>query len=300
MNNQQSTINNQQLTKEQIALLPTEEDITFYEEHGWYISPKVIPDEIIDRAIEGSEKFYHGERDRTLPVSNGYSNWQPEDGDIVRNNEFVSLQKKELRLLALQPIIGAIAAKLSRSNTIRLLDDQLVYKPPKSINSTVGWHCDRAYWATCSSDKLLTAWIPFHDCDEARGPLVVIDRSHKWPGLEHFRFFNNPDLTDLENKLRQEGKEVKKVPITIEKGQLSFHNCWTIHGSYPNKSDRFRLALAVHLQDGNNHYRPYRNQQGKEIHMFDEQLCRKLPNGDPDFSDSTVFPIVWSTDTKLS
>ena len=100
-------------------LLPTAEDVAFYDEHGWYISKKIIPDEIIDLAIAGSEKFYRGERDGTLPVATGYSNWNPGDGDIIRNNEFVSLQKTELAQLALQPIIGAIAARLARTKQIR-------------------------------------------------------------------------------------------------------------------------------------------------------------------------------------
>ena len=274
-------------------LLPTAEDVTFYEEHGWYISKKIIPDEIIDQAIYGSERFYRGERDGTLPVNSGYSDWKPEDGDTVRNNEFVSLQNKELRELALLPIIGKIAARLARTEEIRLLDDQLVYKPPQTHNST-GWHCDQAYWSTCSSQKLLTAWIPFHDVDETRGPLVVIDRSHKWSGLENMRFFNDSNLDNLAHQLPTAKKEIVKVPMVMKKGQVSFHNCWTIHGSYPNRSDKFRLALAAHLQDKDNHYRPFTNKQGKEIHIFDEQLCRKLPNGDPDFSDPAVFPMLWS------
>ena len=283
-----------QITAKDWDLLPSESDIAFYEEHGWYISKKIIPDAIIDLAIAGSKKFYRGERDGTLPVKTGYSNWQPEDGNIVRNNEFVSLQKNELAQLALQPIIGAIAAKLARTDEIRLLDDQLVYKPPKSKKSTVGWHCDQAYWSTCSSQKLLTAWIPFHDIDESRGPLVVIDRSHKWAGLENMRFFNDPNLDNLANQLPTTKKEIVKVPMVMKKGQVSFHNCWTIHGSYPNRSDKYRLALAAHLQDGDNHYRPFTNKQGREIHIFDEQICRKLPNGDPDFSDPAVFPVLWS------
>lgn len=36
---------------EQAALLPTEKDVAFYEEHGWYISKKIIPDEVLDEAI---------------------------------------------------------------------------------------------------------------------------------------------------------------------------------------------------------------------------------------------------------
>jgi ectoine hydroxylase-related dioxygenase (phytanoyl-CoA dioxygenase family) len=286
------------LTQEQQALLPTEKDVCFYEEHGWYISPPVISEAVIDQAIAGSQAFYEGVRDTVLPVATGYSNWQPEDGDIVRNNEFVSLQKTELKQLALQPIIGAIAARLARTSEIRILDDQLVYKPParagQTVSSAVGWHSDRAYWSTCSSDNLLTAWIPFHDCDEERSPLVVLDRSHRWSGLQSMRHFNNPNLGELMDKLQTEGKQVVKVPMTLKKGQVSFHHCWTIHGSYPNRSQNHRQALAVHLQDRDNHYRPYTNPQSKEIHIFDEQLCRKLPNGDPDFSDPQVFPVIWA------
>jgi hypothetical protein len=28
--------------------------------------------------------------------------------------------------------------------------------------------------------------------------------------------------------------------------------------------------------------------------MFDERLCRRLPNGDPDFADPSVMPVIWS------
>ncbi len=284
------------MNKEDLALLPTEEDITFYEEHGWYISQKIIPDKIIDKAIYGSERFYRGERDGKVPVNSGYSNWKPEDGDTIRNNEFVSLQNIELRELALQPIIGAIAARLAKTNEIRLLDDQLVYKPPRDVSArtTVGWHCDHAYWATCNSHKLLTAWIPFHDIDESRGPLVVIDYSHKWSGLENMRYFNNPDLNHFTQQFPTVQTDIVKIPMSMKKGQVSFHNCWTIHGSYPNRSDNFRLSLAVHLQDQENFYHPYTDKKGKEIHIVDEKLCRKLADGSPDFSDPEIFPVLWS------
>jgi ectoine hydroxylase-related dioxygenase (phytanoyl-CoA dioxygenase family) len=292
-----NNILSQILSEEQLALLPTEEDVAFYEEHGWYISKKVLSDEIIDEAIRGSERFYGGERDSQLPISSGFTDWKPEDGyDVVRNNEFVSLQNRELGQLALQPILGAIAARLARTEQIRLLDDQLVYKPPQDKNgkSAVGWHADRAYWGTCSSNNLLTAWIPFHDCDESRGPLVMLDGSHKWSGIEDTRFFNNPNLEDMAEKFRSCGRQIVKVPMTLKKGQVSFHHCWTVHGSYPNYSQSFRLALAVHLQDAANHYRPFWNKKGEPINIIDESVCRKLPNGDPDFSDPAAFPIVWS------
>ena len=30
------------------------------------------------------------------------------------------------------------------------------------------------------------------------------------------------------------------------------------------------------------------------FHIFDETLCRKLPNGNPNFSEPEMFPTVWA------
>jgi ectoine hydroxylase-related dioxygenase (phytanoyl-CoA dioxygenase family) len=286
------------LSDEQRALLPSDADVATFEAQGYYVSKEgVIPDWLIEKALQGSERYYRGERDAKLPVENGYSNTLPIDDKTPRNNEFVSLQINELQDLALYPLIGAIAARLTRSAAIRLLDDQLIWKPSdqaNAANTITGWHADRAYWGTCSSDKLTTAWIPLHDVELARSPLVVMAGSHLWSGLQDMRHFNHKNLTDLQAKLREEGKQVDVVPMTLKKGQVSFHHGWTMHASYPNVSGKPRLSLAVHLQDGDNRYRPYCNAQGRDVHMFDEQLCRKLPNGDPDFSDPAVFPVIWS------
>lgn len=128
------------------------------------------------------------------------------------------------------------AMRLARTKRIRLLDDQLAYKPPQDKNGkcAVGWHADLAYWSTCSLDNLLTAWITFHDCDKSRGLPVVLDGSHKWSSIKGTLFFNNNNLEDMKQKFRQPGRQVVKVPITLKNGQVSFQYSWTIHGSYPN------------------------------------------------------------------
>ncbi|MDZ4874002.1 MAG: hypothetical protein CLLPBCKN_003398 [Chroococcidiopsis cubana SAG 39.79] len=286
------------LTPEQIALLPTEDDIAFYEEHGWYISKKVLADEAIDAAILGSEQFYRGERDGSLPyATTGYSDWKPGDSDAVRNNQHVSCRKKELRQLMLHPIIGAIAARLARTKQIRLFEDTLVYKAPATRDSegVVGWHTDYSYSSNCTSNKMLSAWIPFHEVEPDRAPLVVIDGSHKWSNTDHLRCFNHQDLKEIEQKFVQSGQDIIEVPIIIQKGQISFHHCRIIHGSYSNHSNLRRLAFALYLQDGDNCYQPFWN-NGIQIHHFLDSVCRRLPNGYPDYSDPDVFPTIWSAE----
>lgn len=276
---------------------PDDDDVAFYAEHGWWIGPKVFSDDFIDAAVEAAARFYRS-RDRTLPFADGYSNWTEGDGfDVVRNNEFVSLQSDDLRAVACQPVIGAMAARLARTAGVRLLDDQLVYKPPGEtrVSTAIGWHADHAYWGTCSSQRLLTAWIPFGDVDEKSGTLTVLDGSHRWPDTRHARFFNDADLDAIEQWFAADGRTVTRVPLRLRKGQISFHHGWTLHASFPNTSQGVRLALAVHLQDLDNRYQPALTEDGRPIRMFDESLCRVQPTGEPDFADPDVFPTVWPT-----
>ena len=74
-------------------------------------------DEVIDEAVRGAERHFAGERDATLPVESGFADWKPGDPDAIKNSEFVTLQNAQIRALALQPIVGAIAARLTGSDT---------------------------------------------------------------------------------------------------------------------------------------------------------------------------------------
>lgn len=285
------------LSERQLELLPTEEDIKFYEEHGWYVTSPILAEEVIDRAIAGSQRYFRGERDFQLPTQTGFVDCQTDEASFLRNNEFVCLQNRELQRLGFETIIAAIAAQLARTTEIRLFADSLLCKMPTSQEESqglVGWHTDKSYWPTCSSERLLTAWIPLQDCDRSLGPLVILDRSHQWPECHNMKSFYKNNLAEFENQVRTQGREFKKVYMTLKKGQISFHNCNLIHGSYPNHSKNPRLALALHLQDRDNCYQKLLNEQGEAIHIGYDNLCCKLPNGNPDYGDPAIFPVLWS------
>jgi hypothetical protein len=283
------------LTPEQYELLPSADDVAFYREHGYYISQKILPHELIDQAVRGSERHFAGQRDIALPIRGGFADWKPGDSDGVRNCEYVALQNREIRRLIEYPLIGAIAARLAGTPAIRLFDDQLIQKPPTphSTTSVVGWHTDRAYWMTCTSEEMLTAWIPFHDCPAEMGPLVIIDGSHKWKATGSTRTFNNQDLSELERRFSAEHGPIKRVPIILERGQVSFHNCLSIHASDVNVSKSPRLCLALHMQDDSNRYRVVLNDKGVPWQLANDRMCRTAPDGTPDYADPAVFPTLW-------
>lgn len=280
------------------AVLPREEEIASYEARGWYRSRHVVPYALLEEVRTAIEAHQMGHRDRVLPGKANFSDWKPGDGDGVRNNEFCSLQNDTIRQLAVLPAIGAIAARLARSPAMRIFDDQAVHKPPardSASTAAVGWHTDHSYWSTCTSDRMLTAWIPLDDATEEMGTLWVVDGSHLWPESEHVRGFNDPDLSSIEARIGRKIPASIVSPMTLEKGQVSFHHMRALHGSGPNRAQKPRVALAVHMQDDANHHRPYATAAGVQVVLPHDQLCRRNEAGLPDYRDPAVFPQIWPT-----
>lgn len=275
------------------AAVPSQEDVEFYLEHGWWVSPPIIPDDVLDAAQLGADRHYAGERDHSLLIQGGYLDWRPEHGNVVRLNDYVSLQNDDLRELVLLPLLAMVAARLAGTESIRLFHDQLICKPP-DIESAVGWHVDAAYWQTCSSRDMLTAWIPFQDCSPDMGGLSFVDRSHRRTDTEWMKTFNEHDLRALEQSISANGDAVQKISPRFMRGQVSFHHCRTIHGSEVNRGGRDRLALALHFQDQDNHYVGHTDADGRQTVHINDLLCRKDPDGNPDYSDPAICPVLWS------
>ena len=291
------------LTDEQLALLPTPEDVEHYEEHGWWVSPRIFSDDDIAEALRGVERQYAGERDWDPPATlASYLDWSPEKGDRgLRMNNYIALQQRGIRALALAPLLGATAARLARTSEVRLFNSTLVYKPPhvEGDQVKVGWHVDRAYWQTSTSENMLTAWIAFHDCDERMGTITMLDGSHRWPSeplvdeLRTGRTFVCDDIDALERRLESLGLPIRKVPIEVRKGQVSFHHCKTFHGSGVNRTDGPRISMTVHMQDAENRYRAAYDAAGKPFEYRNDKVCRKLPSGEPDYADPEICPVIW-------
>lgn len=279
------------LTDEQTALLPTEDDVRFYREHGYYLSKPIFTDEEIAAAVRGSERYYALDLDDPEVPALATVRPQRTPGPGLRKNDYASFFSRDLGHLVRHPLLGAIAARLAETEEIRLWHDQLLYKPPQDPErkANVGWHTDRGYWKTCSSANMLTAWIPFHDCDEAMGTITMIDGSHLWPdNTDALDFFSN-DLEGLEKRFNTGGKAVVKVPMNMKRGQVSFHHCLTIHGSGPNYTANPRRSIAVHLQDASNRWQEYHYADARLARHGNDDLVEKI-EGRPDYRDRNVCP----------
>lgn len=293
------------LTEAELDLLPTDEEVAEYRQHGWYMSRKLFSDDEIDTLVRASDEFYAGTRDRELPTRPpNLAYWEPSHGQVQRHNDYVHYESDDIASVLRKPILGAVAARLAGTAQIRVFQSTMIYKPPNpgEITNLVPWHADRHYWQTCTSERMLTAFIPFHDCTELMGTITMIDGSHLWkeiPGDDSTRHFAQRDRDELEELLHRtaefNGAQVTAIPMVIPRGHMSFHHCKIYHGSGHNRGAMPRRAISFHLQDGENQWRAYDKADGTRVVYNNDVLVRRTPAGTPDYADPDYCPVIWQS-----
>jgi len=128
---------------------------------------------------------------------------------------------------------------------IALWNMSLFGKPAHNGKATP-WHQDGEYWpirplATC------TVWIAIDDSTVENGCLRVIKGSHRDKRLAKHRHNPSSDLTLNEELLSEEFDESQAVDIELERGQVSLHDVYLIHGSEPNCSGKRRRGMTMRL-----------------------------------------------------
>ena len=271
--------------------LPTPDAVASYREHGWYVTDPIVPLDLLDDMVRRVDEHQRRPDSERLRSTVGHEDWRPGDAAGVQNSEFLTYQQPAFGVLTLAPLIGAIAARLVGTGSIRLFDDQALAKPPGDDAAFVGWHADRAYWTNCSSRQMLTAWIPFEDSTIENGTLMVVDGSHRWDTSEHLRLFHDPNLDRLAAVTDGRVPDDAVTSLVLRKGQVSFHHEGLLHASRPNRSGGTRLALAVHLQPADNEFRQTFTPTGEPVLLPADRLCRRTVDGRPDYSDLSLIHI---------
>jgi phytanoyl-CoA hydroxylase len=124
---------------------------------------------------------------------------------------------------------------------IALYASHYVAKPP-ATGQPVLWHQDAGYWAL-DPMEVVTVWLALDDSTPDNGCMRVIPGSHRSP--VHALKPN----TDVDNVLSSEiavaVDERCAANVVVPAGGVSVHHPNIIHGSEPNRSDRWRRGLTV-------------------------------------------------------
>jgi ectoine hydroxylase-related dioxygenase (phytanoyl-CoA dioxygenase family) len=218
----------------------TDDDVRFFEEHGWIVVRQAIDPHDLEHLEERCEEIIRRKEELAFDWA-----WKKEDPreqrafEILQSSPthiFPEINDSRFRAWAID------FASALMHEPVEFWYDQFLAKPPGSTAPTP-WHQDEGYWGRNLDDRGLTCWMPFHDVDEHNGCMHFIDRGHRRGVLEHHR----PEdiASDL---LVCEPEDDHVVTARLQLGDVTFHHSKTPHMTTANTTDRWRRALTQHLK----------------------------------------------------
>lgn len=175
-----------------------------------------------------------------------------EHGDDVAGR-FTALEQMWLhddlmRLVALSPRIGGLAAALLGEPGVRLYHDNALSKEPGCGRTP--WHHDAEHFPL-QTTQAVTAWMPMSAIPGRMGPLSFargVAVRDELADLEFDKVGTSYDVA-VAQRLEARGVAVESGPFGV--GDVSFHSALCFHTAGPNLTTQPRRALATtYFADG--------------------------------------------------
>jgi len=153
-----------------------------------------------------------------------------------------------MRLVALSPRLGGIAATLLGEDDVRIYHDNALSKEPGCGRTP--WHHDDEHFPL-DSLQVVTAWLPVSAIPAPMGPLSFAHGTglrEVLAGLEFDKVGTTYDVA-VSQRFGTSGVEVTETPYAV--GEVSFHSSLCFHTAGPNRTTQPRRALATtYFADG--------------------------------------------------
>jgi ectoine hydroxylase-related dioxygenase (phytanoyl-CoA dioxygenase family) len=261
-----------------------------FDDDGFVIVEQIIETACLGKLHQAFSDLFDGKFE--TGVRPDEVNWQQADGDPSLTRQICNGWKanRDIAAVVLDEAIGQAIAALAGWPGVRIMIDNVIWKPPAT--RSLGFHQDSAYLAWFTPADLLTCWIALDETRAEGGTIEFARGSHRWQLREPEGDFHAPQ--DYRKPMHQAAKleavDVEIAYVEVPAGGGSFHHGWTWHGSGANHSAQPRRSLVLHAMRSDVEYVPANFAQGigpiysRYRRLGDNQL------------DENFFPILWRED----
>jgi ectoine hydroxylase-related dioxygenase (phytanoyl-CoA dioxygenase family) len=227
----------------------TAEQVEAFHRDGFLVVEEgLVPERALELLRERYLRLFEGEYETGIRPDE--VNWVPGRDPEDRTRQLCNAWKSD-RVIASQVLserTGRLAAQLAGYSSVRILQDNVLWKPPGT--KAIGFHQDSSYADYLVPPEMVTCWIALDDTAPDAGPLEFVRGSHTWPKSppERTQFHAPDDWLAGARAAAPEREQLEIVPVVVEAGGGSFHHGLTWHGSSPNRSaTTARMALVSHM-----------------------------------------------------
>ena len=229
----------------------TSEQLEAYHRDGYLVVEDLVTPEEVNALRERVREYTHGGRDpgsievQIEPRIQRGEMTVEHPGDGIRKLTGLVEGDDLFRRLGLHPNIVGIVEQILGPD-LKMFRNALLLKPPE-VGSAKGMHQDSPYWDIEPMD-LCSCWFTLDDATRENGCMEVLPGWHRKGPLPHVH------VTDdfVVDERCYDPSEAVSSPIRAG-GGLFFH-ALRPHYTAPNRSDRWRRAIALSYMSSRSRY----------------------------------------------
>ena len=145
-----------------------------------------------------------------------------------------------VRALSCHPGLAGMAAQLLGVNSVRLWQDQALYKEPGGRETTA--HPDETFWPVGKA-PLVSAWIPFDAVTPENGAMAYVPGSHRAGSLRTVDITHQSEPYDILRDPKLGGAHPQWM--NVDPGSIVWHDGFTVHQASANRSDSTRRVFTI-------------------------------------------------------
>ncbi len=128
-----------------------------------------------------------------------------------------------------------------------------IFGKPARLGKATPWHQDGDYYPI-EPLETLTVWISLDGSTPQQGCMKYIPGSHRDHRIYSHHFEHRDDYT-LAQVIDDDQVDLSQArDIVLERGQISLHDVYLVHGSEANLSDKRRMGLVLRIMPATSFY----------------------------------------------
>ena len=257
-----------------------------FKQNGFLVLDEFIDLQYLEKLRERIEPLFQGEFETGIEPDEWNWKYGRDPNDVTRQICNAWKSDNLIKKIVCNSIIGECVSKLMGWKGARLLQDNVLWKPP--LGKSLLFHQDAAYDDWIMPQTMVTCWMSLDDTSKDNGTLEFVAGSHKWDLCPPSGTFHAPE--DYQKELKMYAKKNNKVldivSVEVPAGGVSFHHGLTWHGSGINHSPCDRRALVAHCVPHDAKFHPT-NCGGTG------RIYRKYKMNHTDELNESFFPMLW-------
>jgi len=263
-----------------------ENQLNDFRKNGFLTLDNFLNLEYLEKLKKRIELLFEGEFETGIHPDEW--NWRSgrDPDDVTRQICNAWKSDSLIKEVVCNPVIGQIISELMGWKGARLIQDNVLWKPPQG--KSLSYHQDSAYIDWVVPQSMATCWIPLDNTLKENGTLEFAVKSHLWELCPPSDSFHAPEdyKKELNRYLKNNDKKLQTFAVEVPAGGVSFHHGLTWHGSGLNQTNQDRMVIVAHcVPDDAKFHASNCGGTGK--------IYRKYKLNNRDNLDDSFFPLLW-------